>query len=75
MPITRGMDMKKFRHFICGVCCGAAGVYWYASAAEETFERMLFWLESTADEYRENNPGPEVDTGWKPRKKEQKNRL
>jgi hypothetical protein len=67
--------MKKLRHFICGICCGAVGVYWYTNAATETFESMLSWLENAADEYRENNPVPEVDTGWKPKKHEQKNRL
>jgi hypothetical protein len=69
------MDMKKFRHFICGVCCGAAGIYWYTSAAEETFEKVLSWLENAADEYRASNPVPEVNTGWQQKKKETKNRL
>jgi hypothetical protein len=69
------MDMKKIRHFLCGVCCGAAGVYWYTTAAAETFETMFSWLESAANEYRQNHPVPEVDTGWGHRKREQNNRL
>jgi hypothetical protein len=69
------MDMKKIRHFICGVLCGAAGVYWYTTAAEETLEKALSWLESAADEYRATHDVPEVDTGWRPRKKDDPNRL
>lgn len=67
--------MKKFRHFVCGAMCGAAGIYWYTVAAEETFDRALLWLENVADEYRANNPVPEVDTGWGRKKREPKNRL
>jgi hypothetical protein len=69
------MDMKKIRHFICGALCGAAGVYWCTTAAEETLEKVLSWLERTADEYRATHDVPEVDTGWRPRKKDDRNRL
>lgn len=70
------MDMKKARHFLCGFICGAAGVYWYTFAAEETFERALSWLEDVASEYRATHEEPKVDTGWKShRKNEEQNRL
>lgn len=69
------MDAKKTRHFLCGLLCGAVGMYWYTFAAETTLERALSWLESAADEYRATHDVPEVDTGWKPRKQENKNRL
>jgi len=59
------MDIKKFRHFLCGFLCGAGIVYWYTFAAEETLERALSWLENAANEYRATHEGPKVDTGWK----------
>jgi hypothetical protein len=69
------MDMKKMRHFLCGLVCGAAGMQWYAVSATATLERMLFWLQSAADEYRETHDVPEVNTGWQPRKKKEESSL
>jgi hypothetical protein len=69
------MNAKKVRHFLCGMLVGAAGFYWYTSAAEETFEHVLLWLESAADEYRATHDVPEVNTGWGKRPKEDRNRL
>jgi hypothetical protein len=69
------MSAKKIRHFLCGLLCGAAGVYWYTSAAENTLEQALSWLESAADEYRSTHDVPQVDTGWGINKKKQENRL
>lgn len=62
--------MKKLRHFLCGLICGAAGMYWYTLHAEETLDRVLVWLENAANDYRASHPTPEVDTGWRPRKRE-----
>lgn len=69
------MDMKKARHFLCGLVCGAAGMYWYTVAAESTLERVLLWLESAADEYRATHDVPEADSGWRTHKKDTGDRL
>jgi hypothetical protein len=63
------MNMKKVRHFFCGLLCGAAGVYWYTVAAESTLEQALSWLENAADEYRSTHDVPEADSRWGPPKK------
>ncbi|MBI3304129.1 MAG: hypothetical protein HYZ72_18860 [Deltaproteobacteria bacterium] len=62
--------MKKVCHFLCGLICGAAGMHWYAVSAEETLDQVSAWLQNAADEYRASHPTPEVDTGWRPRKRE-----
>ena len=70
------MDMKKARHFLCGLVCGAAGLYWYTFSAEETLAHVLSWLENVADEYRATPETPKVDTGWgSHHKSEEQNRL
>jgi hypothetical protein len=68
--------MKRLRHFLCGLLCGAAGMYWYTFDEGKTFEKAVFWLESAADEYRATHDTPKADSGWgRYKKKEEKNRL
>jgi hypothetical protein len=74
-PIRLGMDMKKARHFLCGLLCGAAGVYWYTFSAEETLAQVLSWLESAANEYRATHDVPTADSGWGVHKKDSGNGL
>jgi len=65
------MDVKKVRHFLCGLLCGIAGIYWYTFFAEETVNHVLSLLESAADEYRSTHDVPQVDTGWGGQRKEE----
>jgi hypothetical protein len=74
-PIRLGMDMKKARHFLCGLLCGAAGMYWYTVAADGTLDQVLSWLESAADEYRSTHDVPKADSGWGNHKKDNGNKL
>jgi len=64
------MNMKNTRHFLCGLLLGASGMYWYTFYGEDSLDSVATWLQREADEYRANNPTPEVDTGWRPRRKQ-----
>jgi hypothetical protein len=62
------MDLKKLRHFLCGLLLGAAAMHWYVVSAEETLDVVMTWLQDAADEYRATHPTSEVDAGWRPRR-------
>ena len=68
------MDMKKVRHFCCGLICGAVGVYWYTFFAEENLMQALSWLEGAADGYRSTHDIPQVDAGWGSHRKKEEER-
>lgn len=64
------MDLKKARHFLCGLLCGAVGMHWYVVSSQDTFAAALAWLQNLADEYRATHDTPTADAGWRPKPKE-----
>ena len=74
-PIRFCMNMKKFRHFLCGLLCGAAGTYWYTLHSGATLDGVLSVLEDAAQEYQSTHDTPKANSGWRPSKGNDGNRL
>ena len=67
--------MKKFRHFLCGLLCGAAGVYWYTLYSAEALDQVLSTLEGAAEEYKATHDTPKANSGWRPSKRSDEDQL
>ena len=67
--------MKKFRHFLCGLLCGAAGMYWYTLYSGDTLAQVLSTLEGAAEEYKATHDTPKANSGWHPSVRDDENRL